>query len=54
MKNIIILIIIINAVIFSCKGPTPEPDSTPIKEPNGALVIKFTDLYYIFILQNEL
>ncbi len=43
MKNIIILIVIINAVIFSCKGPTPEPDSTPIKEPNGALVVKFTD-----------
>ena len=43
MKNIIILIVIINAVTFSCKGPTPEPDSTPIKEPNGALVIKFTD-----------
>ncbi|MBC7408529.1 MAG: hypothetical protein H7339_09090 [Arcicella sp.] len=44
MKNIFILtLIIINVVIFSCKGPTPEPDSEPIKDPDGALAIKFTD-----------
>ena len=43
MKNIFILTLIISSVIFSCKGPTPEPGSEPIKDPNGALVIKFTD-----------
>ena len=43
MKNIFILTLIISAVIFSCQGPTPEPGSEPIKDPDGALVVKFTD-----------
>jgi len=43
MKNIFILTLIIIAVIFSCEGPTLELASEPIKEPDGALVVKFTD-----------
>ena len=43
MKNIFILTLIMSATILSCKGPTPEPGSEPIKDPDGALVIKFTD-----------
>jgi hypothetical protein len=43
MKNIFSLTLIISAVIFSCKGPTPEPGSEPITLPDGKLAVYITD-----------
>ena len=44
MKNIFILSILTSVFIFSCQGPTPEPGSEPIVQPDGKLDIKFTDI----------
>ena len=43
MKNIFILTLI-SLYIFACAGPTPEPGSEPIVQPDGKLDIKFTDI----------
>jgi hypothetical protein len=42
MKNIFALSII-SLLIFTCKGPTPEPGSEQILKPDGKLEIKYTD-----------
>ncbi len=42
MKNIFILTIL-SLYLLSCAGPTPEPGSEPIVQPDGKLDIKFTD-----------
>lgn len=43
MKNIFALAII-HLLIFSCKGPSPEPTAEQIRLPDGKLEIKFTDV----------
>lgn len=43
MKITIILSLIISIVIFACSGPTPEPGSEQIKNPDGDLIIRLTD-----------